>query len=88
MPQETPTIKNRNGIVIKKACLSCERKHIDSVGQRFCDLHKKPVGKYDTCGNWLMSMSLERVGAGGGEIKPYEYFVEKGHIIPKDEESK
>ncbi len=54
-------VRNSHGIVIKKACMSCERKfYIDGV--RRCGRTGKKVEARKVCEHWELSSGLKNAG--------------------------
>ena len=71
--------ENSHGAKIFKCCMSCGHKDINSFGQRHCQVHNKKVTPYEMCKRWMLSIGMERAGAGGGTVntKCYQQFKER-----------
>lgn len=61
--KDLATVKNRFGIAVKKACMSCAHKECTRLaGTRYCKEHRREVGRYEVCKQWQMSDSLKMAG--------------------------
>ena len=70
------TIRNANGVLIKKCCASCDHMKIHRRGPyaaRICDDGEGAVSPSQICEGWKLKKGLEKAGIGGGRIKKLEY---------------
>lgn len=66
-------VRNQQGVKVVKACISCEHKVIDNVGERKCNKTQLGVGKYDVCDGWRMSKSCAIAGTPNGNVNTHCY---------------
>ena len=71
--KKVQSIRNTQGIKVKRCCLSCMHKFYDSRGQRFCDLCRLHVGVKDGCDRWEMHAVLKQAGLHQGKVKHRAY---------------
>ena len=67
------SLRNAQGIKVKRCCLSCTHKFYDSRGQRRCDLCQLRVGTKDGCDRWEMHAAMKQAGLCPGKVKRKDY---------------
>jgi len=67
------SLRNAQGIKVKRCCLSCTHKFYDSRGQRRCDLCQLRVGVKDGCDRWEMNAAMKQAGLRQGKVKRQDY---------------
>ena len=69
-------VRNRNGIRVKKCCLSCAHKCLTRAQTtRRCEISGENVSRYHVCPLWEMSRMLERVGDARAPVKSKAYLM-------------
>ena len=63
------SVRNEQGIKVRKCCASCQHKCIDNDGVRFCAVESKNVSQKYKCKKWQMSDGLKMAGKGGGLVR-------------------
>lgn len=71
--KKVQSIRNAQGIKVKRCCLSCTHKFYDSRGRRLCDLCQLKVGVKDGCDSWEMHAALQQAGLRPGKVKRKDY---------------
>ena len=54
------SVRNEQGIKVKRFCGSCSHKMIDGNGQRICLLTQQKVKQSDRCRKWEMNDLLKK----------------------------
>ena len=63
------SVRNANGVKVKRCCASCQHKCIETDGTRVCALTKNKVEQKFKCKQWLMSDGMMNAGNGGGVVR-------------------
>jgi len=73
------SVRNTQGIKVKRCCASCKYKCYDDNGKRFCSIMQLPVEQKSLCTRWVMANELQKMGHNPGKVKSREYlrFVQK-----------
>lgn len=69
------SMRNENGIVIKKCCASCKMRKLSLEAERTCMLYKKEIESDDVCNRWELCPKLQNAGLGLGMVKSRRYLT-------------
>lgn len=67
------SVRNEQGIKVKKCCASCQHKCIKTDGVRFCAAKMVQVETNYRCKEWQMSEGLMNAGLSGGVVRKLEF---------------
>ena len=56
------SVRNAQGIKVKRCCASCQYKYIEIDGTRICTLTKQKVQQKYKCKKWEMSDGMKNAG--------------------------
>ena len=73
------SVRNEQGIKVKRFCASCKDKFYNERGCRICNLRQLKVRPREVCKDWTMAQCLQQAGLRPGMVKCKEYlkFVQK-----------
>ncbi len=73
------SVRNEQGIKVKRFCASCKDKFYNERGCRICNLRQLKVRPREVCKDWTMAQCLQQAGLRPGKVKCKEYlkFVQK-----------
>lgn len=63
------SVRNANGVKVKRCCASCQHKCIEADGTRVCLLTNNKVEQRFKCKQWQMSDGMKNAGNGGGVVR-------------------
>ena len=63
------SVRNANGVKVKRCCASCQHKCIEADGTRVCLLTNNKVEQRFKCKQWQMSDGMKNAGKGGGVVR-------------------
>ena len=63
------SVRNAHGVKVKRCCVSCQHKCIESDGTRVCAQMMIKVEQKFKCKQWLMSDGMKNAGKGGGVVR-------------------
>ena len=67
------SVRNEQGIKVRKCCASCQHKCIKTDGVRLCAAKMEQVKSNDRCKQWQMSEGLMNAGLSGGVVRKLEF---------------
>lgn len=66
------SVRNAQGIKVRRCCASCQSKCIDYIGKRTCAKTGEKVKPDFRCSKWLMSDNCQKVGLNQGVVRDKE----------------
>ena len=67
------SVRNEQGVKVRKCCASCQHKCIKTDGVRLCAAKMEQVESNDRCTEWQMSEGLMNAGLSGGVVRKLEF---------------
>ena len=63
------SVRNAQGVKVKRCCASCQHKCIETDGTRVCAAMMIKVEQKFKCKQWQMSDGMKNAGRGGGVVR-------------------
>ena len=67
------SVRNEQGIKVKRCCVSCKDKFYNERGCRICNLRQLKVRPREVCKDWTMAQCRQQAGLHQGRVKCKEY---------------